>query len=384
MSRQKVSTNLRYALWAAHDFKCFYHNEPLRWDELCIDHIIPEYLADKPIELAFILKQVGLEPGWSLTDPPNLAPSCHTCNQRKRDKLLPPNQLMLYLHEAEAKAPEVDVLRKRFNEERRIGRAQAQLEFALASGLIAETDIGRMLAAAVAGEDLVALTPGIQLFEGMSIDRLSPSNVDQLLDTPVKLGAYLPNGLMLSHNDGSTAQVRTVREYRQASEAGYFGMTTFDMKMEAFFVTTSGVLTALAACRPSSRSFIRMPRVGLCDIELLPSSLLIRFGEELEEETALLEAHPTIGKLIEAEAARVAWVSSSAIGVEFGSMRTSLREILRADLDGDGSEDILVARHLNAISGTLGLGLEPIALARRSLTNVFEVTELLMSPVPAS
>jgi hypothetical protein len=94
------------------------------------------------------------------------------------------------------------------------------------------------------------------------MDRLRPSNVEQLLDTPAKLGVDLPGGLMLSHEDGSTVHVRTVREYRRAGEDGYFGMTTFDKKMEAFFVTTSGVLAALAACRPSSSSFIRTPRVG--------------------------------------------------------------------------------------------------------------------------
>lgn len=384
MSEQKISTSLRRALWTAHNFKCFYDKEPLRWDELCIDHIIPEYLADKTDELALVLNQVGLESDWSLTAPHNLVPSCRACNLRKRDMLPPRNQLILLLQEAAAKAPEVQVLRKRFTEEQRISRLLAQLEFALASGVVTEVDLGRIMAAAVAGEDVVALTSGVELFQGASIDVLRPSNAERLLDEPVKLGVDIPNGLMLSHDDGSSLHVRTVREYRRASEAGYFGLTTFAMKMEAYFLTTSGVLTALAACRPSSRSFIRIPRVGLCDIELMPSSLLMRFGEEFEEDTALLEAHPTIAELVRAEAAQVAWVSSSAISVEFSHMRTSLREILRADLDGDGIEDMLVARHLKAVSGTLSLGIEPIALARRSFTAAFEVTELVKAPIPAT
>lgn len=355
----------------------------MRWDGLSIDHIIPEHFTDKPDELALVLQQVGLEPEWSLTAAHNLVPSCHPCNQRKRDMLPSPNQLIIFLNEAAVKAPQVEQLRKRFNDERRIDRAQAQLEFALASGLITEADMGRIWAAASAGEDFVALTSGIELFEGVAIDRLRPSNVGRLLDAPVKLGADLPNGLNLSHENGTTVYVRTVREYQHAFQAGYFGRTTFDMKMQAFFITASGVLRSLAACRPSSRSFIRVPHVGLCDIELLPSSLLHCFGEELEQEMALLEVHPTIAELVQVGAARLAKVSSTAVAVEFAGMRASLREMMRADLDGDGSEDILVAYQFNAVSGTLSFGLEPIALARRSFADAFEVTELLNSPNPA-
>ena len=382
MSKQRVSTSLKYALWEAYDFKCFYHGEPLRWDELSVDHIIPEYLAAQPEALAQVLQQVGLRPGWSLTATANLVPACRACNERKRATLPHRNQLILWLQEAAEKAPEVEVLRRRFKEQRRMDRAKAQLEFALATGLLSEADLGRMMAAAAAGEDLVSLTAGIELFDGVSMDQLRPSNVEELLDMPVQLGTDMPEGLRLSHKDGSTLQVRTVREYRQAVESDYFAMTGFEIKMDAFFVTTSGVLTALAACRPSSRSYIRAPRVGLCDIDLLPSSLLIRFGEEFEEDTALLEAHPTIGALVDADAARVAWVASSAVSVEFAGMRTSLREILRADLDGDGCEDVLVSRYLSAIGGSLGLGLEPVALARRSFEAPFVETEMLDSSDP--
>jgi hypothetical protein len=66
MSKQNVSTSLKRALWTAYNFRCFYDEQELGWDELTIDHIIPEHLADKPVELALVLKQMGLEAGWSL------------------------------------------------------------------------------------------------------------------------------------------------------------------------------------------------------------------------------------------------------------------------------------------------------------------------------
>ena len=102
--------------------------------------------------------------------------------------MLPPlNQMIIWLQQAVEKAPEVQVLRRRFKEQRRIDLAKAQLEFALATGLLSECDLGRMLAAAAAGEDLVSLTAGIELFDGVPMDRLQPSNVEELLDVPVQM-----------------------------------------------------------------------------------------------------------------------------------------------------------------------------------------------------
>ncbi len=382
MSSQKVSPTLKAALWKGHDGKCFYCKRPVRWDELCVDHIIPEYLAEKPAKLAEVLRHVGLSMDWSLWAVPNLVPSCRRCNDGKHDRISAPNQMILLLGQAAEKAPRVDFLRQQIKEDRRIDRVKMQLELALALGKISEFEVNNILAAAAAGEDLFRLTAGIKLFEEALVDELQPSRVEKLLDKPVKLGTELPEGLTLSHEDGSVVNVRTVREYRSAVDAGYFGMTTFDMKMEAYFLTASGALTALAASRPSNCSFIRAPRVGLCDLDLIPSSILIRFGEEFEDDTAALVAHPTIGELIAAEHARVAGVTSSLINIEFAGMQTVLREILRADLDGDGIEDMLINRYLKAISGTLGLGLEPIALARRSFSEPFKVTEMKGAGAP--
>jgi hypothetical protein len=55
-------------------------------------------------------------------------------------------------------------------------------------------------------------------------------------------------------------------------------------------------------------------------------------------------------------------------------------EMLRADLDGNGYEDMLVSFYFHAIGGTLGFGDEPIALARRNLDELFSCAK----PVPSS
>jgi hypothetical protein len=169
-----------------------------------------------------------------------------------------------------------------------------------------------------------------------------------------------------------------------ARDAGYYGNTIWDIKMEAFFITASKLLDALAASRPSSRNFIRTPRVGVCDILLLPSTVLITLEVNDEERDRLVAEFPTVGDLVRADEAQIAWVDSRFISIDFLGIRTSMQEMLRADLDGDGTEDLLAAIYFNAVGSTLGAGSEPVALARRSFTEPFALTNMVPFPVPAA
>jgi len=383
MSQQKISPSLKYALWAAYDFKCFYHREYVRWDALCIDHLIPEYLADKPEELADVLASVGREPDWSLTGTHNLVPSCRSMNARKHARVLKPNVMIILLDQARGKVAEVERLQQKYETNVRTGMLCAQLAVALSNGRISEAEVGGILAGAAAGEDLVRLTSGLEIFYGVPVDQLRPSAVEELLDKPVKLGTDLPEGLPLVNHEGASLKVRTAREYRAARDTGYYGNTTFDMKMEAFFITASKVLEALAACRPSSQSFIRTPRVGVCDIHLLPSSVLVTLEVDDEERDRLVAEFPTVADLVRADEAQIAWVDSMFISIDFLGIRTSLQEMLRADLDGDGAEDLLAAVYFNAVGGTLGAGTEPVALARKGFAEPFALIDMVPFPVPA-
>ncbi len=148
MSQQKISPSLKYALWAASDFKCFYHREYVRWDALCIDHLIPEYLADKPEELADVLASVGREPDWSLTGTHNLVPSCRSMNARKHARVLKPNVMIILLDQARGKVAEVERLQQKYETNVRTGMLCAQLAVALSNGRISEAEVGGILAGA--------------------------------------------------------------------------------------------------------------------------------------------------------------------------------------------------------------------------------------------
>jgi hypothetical protein len=185
MSQQKISPSLKYALWAAYDCKCFYHRQPIGWDVLCIDHLIPEHLADKP-ELAALLAAVGREPDWSLTATHNLVPSCRSMNARKHATVLEPNEMIILLDQTRSKVAEIERLQQKYEMKMRTGMLCAQLAAALSNGRISGAEVSGILASAAAGEDLVRLTSGLEIFDGVSVDHLRPSAVEKLLDKPVK------------------------------------------------------------------------------------------------------------------------------------------------------------------------------------------------------
>jgi len=345
-----------------------------------IDHVIPESLDNNREERERLFGDLGLPFDWCLTDDKNLVPSCRPCNLRKLASLPPTNQLIILLTKVAEKAAEVARLRVHYEKEERADFARVRLETALASGLLKEVDVDKALAKAAAGNDLVQLAHGADFLVGLTVENLRPSQVNELLDLAVRLGADLPKGLPFTCDGDSVKRfVRTVREYRAAIAYGCYAYTTFDMKMEAFFKNADGMLTALEACRPSAHSFTRSPRCGLCDIDLLPSSLLAYLGEG-DQPKSIIAAYPTIGEVVRANKARVVQVSSFALTIEFEGTGTHMREILRADLDGDGYEDLLVTDYISAVGGTLGAGQKPIALARRSLEEPFSQTKIIPSP----
>lgn len=331
-------------------------------------------------KLSTLLDRLGLAAGWKVTDDCNLVASCHGCNSHKSSTVFPDNQLVMLLSNVAEKAPQVALLRHQFEREDKSDRLCAQLEIALARGLLTERDVSLALAKAAGGDDLVQLTTTLEFLDGAPLSIVQPSAVEELLDRPVRLGADLPEGLELTNAADESRNVRTCREYRAALESGFYCATNFAIKVSSAFEVTINLLEALSACRPSAESFIRHPRRGLCDIDLLPSSLLPLLGPSTDKYNLIVSSALTIGGLISQGLAQVRRVSSASIGIEADGAGVYLREMLRADLDGDGCEDLLASSYLYAVGGTLGFEASPIVLARRNFNTDFTKTEVSPSP----
>src|ERR1700733_3553991 len=86
MSRQAISTNLRFNIWLAHNRICSYCSEPLTFGEVDIDHVIPESLRADEIAYEETLSRFGLPLDFDIHSYANLLPAHRRCNRAKSDK----------------------------------------------------------------------------------------------------------------------------------------------------------------------------------------------------------------------------------------------------------------------------------------------------------
>jgi hypothetical protein len=212
------------------------------------------------------------------------------------------------------------------------------------------------------------LNPELEFTDGDPIFSMKKSHISRLLDLPVKLGTDLPEGLRLV-KDGVERYVRTTREYRTAKSEGFYAYNNFEHKMAGFFELPCAVLSSVEKAQPASQSFIREPRVGVTDLRYVPSSLLPYLNSQPELDCATLEDVRAKGSLT------IRSTTSYSIEFEYSGMIRFLVEIMRADLDGDGIEDILVWSYERVIGGTHSY-VCTMNLARRSPEAIFEPTAL--------
>ena len=374
MSQQRFSDIDRRALWEAHRKRCLYCRQPLVFKELLIDHVVPEVLLKTPERLAEIKASHGLGDTFDVEGDRNLAPACYACNLDKRDRLLSAEQLAILLSRIQERIPEVRRLRARYEQAAGADDVILGLICAMQTGIVEARDVSEILRKFESSDLDVTLYRSIELLDGVVVSQINRNNAEELLDRPIRLGADLPAGLELVHKDGSTVAVRTTREYSAAVQRGYYAPTTFALKMEAFFKLPLAVLTVIKHAQRAGQSFIRDPRVGLVDLDLMPVSLLPTMtGQHEEQDCRTLAEVDAKGKL------SVRSATSHSLDFEYGGMSRTLVEVMRMDLQGDGIEDILLYGYDRAIGGTFGAGFT-MALTRKSPTGVLEETDWHQSP----
>lgn len=205
------------------------------------------------------------------------------------------------------------------------------------------------------------------------ITSISPDEVEAYLNRPVLMGGNPIFSANFGDAGGVRMVVRTCREYRAALAAGFYALSTYDIKSEAFLKVANALLAGAAAVRVPLTSYIRTPHLGVIDLHLLPSSVLPCVS--LDDRRAVSEmADLSLGDLLGRGEIKILGVSSNELSLEWhwGLM---LREICRADFDGDGIEDILCECYLWAPEGTLGYGWTSI-LSRRSSEEEFSVSNI--------
>jgi hypothetical protein len=99
--------DFREAIWKAHNKKCAYSQENLRYIDMDIEHIIPKSLKYQPEKLIRYLQEIGENEDFDLDSVYNLIPINSKVNQRKNNSLLPKKRAIYFLTLAEGKAEKV-------------------------------------------------------------------------------------------------------------------------------------------------------------------------------------------------------------------------------------------------------------------------------------
>lgn len=265
--------------------------------------------------------------------------------------------------------------------ERRVARGLAltRVEQLVEAGRLTRDDL--LALASKPAEESFRLLRSMQFLGEPAVASLTSGDVVHLMDLPIRLGENTDmDGLFLGNASGEERHVRSCTDYQNALRDGFFARTNFETKMSVFFDHQCGTLSALARATLPATSHISEPRVGLADMHLLPFSLFpdVAAGSEDGRENN----GSSYADKVEAGALVIRRVSSHLLVVEEPEgMGQQLIEVVRADFDGDGLEEMLVHEYSWATHGTLGFG-GAFLLGRRTPDGPLESAPL-PAPLPA-
>jgi hypothetical protein len=232
----------------------------------------------------------------------------------------------------------------------------------IAALLIVATIVGLLTRGATADHGICLEEP-LQFADGDVKGCLSAPEAKRLLDRQLAMGENRnKDGVALTHpkDMNKHRQVTTCRQYDEATAQGWYALTTYDMSMESFFSKTCALIDALAKAAPARRSFIKEPRVGIGDLDIVGAAVLKGF-------VPTGEADATVGTLVRAGSVAIEKREANVVQLSSNGFIAQLEEVARADFNGDGTEDIFVFSAVYAQGGTLR-GYETRILSRMSAT----------------
>ena len=298
----------------------------------------------------------------------NLLPCCPKANLQKNDLEL--SQTHFFLSIAADKKAKIEAHLECIKKRDVRGKALVLLQQCLSRGELTPDAISKILQChSEQPEAIFELIEAMQFADATEVKFVAKSNIEDLRNLPIRLGANNHiDGVTLTNEKDEHIHVRTCRDYDSAIEHGYFAYTNFDIKMSSWLNRQCGLLKSLQSATTASRSFIAKPRVGVVDLALLPFSLFPQFGDDSES----LEQDITYQSKVLDGALVVSSVGQNSLEIrEPEGMGQQLVEVVRADFNGDGIEDILLFEYCYATHGTLGFGGIRI-LTRKSQNGKFE------------
>jgi hypothetical protein len=379
MAEQRFNYFERRAIWEAHGRRCAYCSEPLSFGQLEIDHILPESLIRDAERWSRIRKEQDLPIEFNLRGYENLEPSCRVCNARKLAQPFPPGRTAIELGVARRAKSRIEDLIARFRTEDRKDKLRFAIAGALETGQLSEREIANVISATGVNADVLRLSTTLQLFGDEPVGEISRATYERYLDVRLPLPSEMQKGLRLVTDNNEVAQVLTLREYQEAAENGFHALSNLEIQLAyRYFERPLAVLHILRTAKPAERSFMDEPRVGLSDISLVPATLLFVTEDMTSDPNFAGQRTDLRGKsiqnLVSSAQARITEVASDVLGIEYDGNRTFVFEILRADVNGDGIQDMLIHWGASVVGATFRAA-STIILTRRSEEEMFSTLE---------
>lgn len=175
---QRITSLLRAAIWEAHGRRCAYEGCPITWDQLEIDHIIPQAVWRDITKKRQIFENLGLDDDFSPHDLSNLIPCRSLRNGQKSDWVFDPKSARFFRQLAEEKKTEVKRWLAKLSEQQEQDRIRSSAEAACD----ANPSIKEKLLAALAA------TEPYQTADSLYDDRVRFSRPRVLLDCLLPTG----------------------------------------------------------------------------------------------------------------------------------------------------------------------------------------------------
>ena len=361
----------RRALWEAHNKRCAYSGEPIRFSDLQIEHIVPKRIFDEPEKLKSLLVELGLPEDFQRDNPKNLLPTLGFSNRQKSDSV-DPLQLTHALNNASSKLSNVKEIYNQIKSNDEIDIAKLRLFHGVRTGEISTSDIGALLNEVRIGNTSGILNRPLVFADKEFVNISEVSDPCSLLDIAIspRVGG-LPH-LTLIDDMGKEMVVKNCRDWLNGIDQGYYAKSNYDIKESAFFEAVSSLVWALKNRKPPLDSYLSE---GLFSLERLPPKLLPHLsGDEIRALEKHDKSGETVKSLLEAEAV-IPDIGEFSVRFEYQHMEAFMWEVLRGDFSGDGCEDILISKYEKTIEGTYATS-DSLILSAGDKHSNFEVKSL--------
>lgn len=365
MSTQKFSAIERRAIFDAYTGRCLYTGDYLDISDFHIDHIIPESIKEKPTEFSELKKKLGLGDDFNINGYENLCATAPRINRLKSNHTGNPNNTRFYLDVALRNKNKIIDLISKIEKKISVGNLNNFICQAVEKSKVDIPEIINLISQSNIKIKEFNVGNLVSFYVGDSLDTISNEQLSVILKRE------MPHSIRLTKLDESSPEsvvISTPLEFEKYTKLDFHPDSMYDCGFAIHYRCLVSLIRLLEKAKPFKNS--HMKNVGVCDINLIPSTLAPQIQER---SSVLIDNSATYGTWVDVGHIVIKNVTSSSLHVSAFSSGQIITEITRASFDGKGREQILAFISEHALEGTHRYGYCAI-FDRASDSSVFKVT----------